>query len=313
MLGRALMLGLAGNKTVEKFVRSNLFASKAASRFVAGERMEETIGPVRALNSQGISVSLDLLGESVKNGKEVSEVVETQLRLFKMIETHHLNANVSLKLSSLGMDIDSEQCYHNVALLLRAAPILDPGDPINSPMFVRIDMEGSDTTQRTIDLFYRLKAENLNNTGLVIQSYLRRSEEDVERLIRDGVRVRLCKGAYKEPEQVAFPEKSDVDASYVKLMKRLMLSGNYPGIATHDEKIILEAKAFAKTENISQDRFEFQMLFGIRRDLQTGLIQEGYRVRCYTPFGDHWYPYFMRRLAERPANAIFILKNLLKP
>ncbi len=313
MLGRGFMLGLAGNKKLETFIRSNPFASKAASRFVAGEKMEDLIAPVRALNSQGISVSLDLLGESVKNEKEVRQVVETHLDLFKMIQANELKANVSLKLSSLGLDIDPEQCYRNVARLLLAAPILDISEPLNSPMFVRIDMEGSDSTQRTLDLFYRLRSEKLYNTGVVIQAYLRRSEEDIERLIGDGVRVRLCKGAYKEPEQVAFPQKSDVDASYVKLMKRLMLRGNYPGIATHDERIIREAKEYAKTEKIAKDRFEFQMLYGIRRDLQTSLIQEGYLVRCYTPFGDHWYPYFMRRLAERPANAIFILKNLLKP
>ena len=313
MLAKAAILGLAQSKGLEGFVRGNRLSAKAARRFIAGEKVEEAVEAVKILNVAGISASLDLLGESVRNSQEVAVVVDTYLRLFEQMSEMGLDANVSLKLTALGLDIDAEKCYRNVTRLLSCAPTPNPKDPLNSPMFVRIDMESSDYTQKTLDLFYRLKSEGFQNTGVVIQSYLRRSEADVQKLIADGVRVRLCKGAYKEPASVAFPNKSDVDANYVSLMKNLMLNGNYPGIATHDEAIITTAKEWAKEKSIASARYEFQMLYGIRRDLQTQLIQEGYRVRCYTPFGDHWYPYLMRRLAERPANVMFILKSLLKP
>ena len=313
MLAKAVLLQLAGSKNLEKLVRGNQLSSKAARRFIAGEGVEEAIAAVKDLNSSGITASLDLLGESVRNAQEVSVVVDTYLKVFEHILKNRLDANVSIKLTALGIDIDAEQCYRNIAHLLSSAPTPNPNDPLNAPLFVRIDMESATHTQATLDLFYRLRSEGFANTGVVIQSYLRRSEADIDRLVSDKVRVRLCKGAYKEPDSLAFPDKSDVDANYVSLMKKLMLEGNYPGLATHDEAIIDEAKRWAKEKNIASDRYEFQMLFGIRRDLQTQLVKEGYRVRCYTPFGDHWYPYLMRRLAERPANVMFILKNLLKP
>ena len=305
MLGRTLLLQMASNKKLESFVRNNGLAVRSASRFVAGESVEAVIEPVKALNAQGISATLDLLGESVQNEQEVAEVLDTYLQLFQNIGAQNLNANVSIKLTALGLDIDPELCYRNMERLLNAA---------GPEQFVRIDMESSDYTQRTLDLFLRLwnSPSQYRNVGVVIQSYLHRSADDVEMLIQLGARVRLCKGAYKEPPTVAFPEKSEVDANYVRLMERLLKDGNYPGIATHDEKIIAATKAYASANSIGSERFEFQMLYGIRRDLQTQLVKDGYRVRVYTPFGTHWYPYMMRRLAERPANLWFVLKNSLR-
>jgi proline dehydrogenase len=305
MIGRTLLLQMAGNKKMESFVRKNGMAVRSASRFVAGETVDAVIAPVQALNAQGISATLDLLGESVKNEQEVAEVLDTYLQLFQNINARNLNANVSIKLTALGLDIDPELCYRNMERLLNAA---------GPDQFVRIDMESSDYTQRTLDLFTRLwnSPSQYRNVGVVIQSYLRRSADDIEMLIEMGARVRLCKGAYKEPETVAFPEKADVDANYIRLMERLLKDGNYPGIATHDENMINATKAYAAANSIGLDRFEFQMLYGIRRDLQTQLVKEGYRMRVYTPFGTHWYPYMMRRLAERPANVWFVLKNALR-
>ncbi len=302
MIGRTLLLQMASNKNLETFVRNNGLAVRSASRFVAGESVTAVIAPVQALNAQGISATLDLLGESVQNEQEVAEVLDTYLQLFQNINAQKLNANVSIKLTALGLDIDPELCFRNMERLLNAA---------GPDQFVRIDMESSAYTQRTLDLFLRLwnSESQYRNVGVVIQSYLKRSADDIEMLIRLGARVRLCKGAYKEPETAAFPDKAEVDANYVRLMERLLKDGNYPGIATHDEKIIDATKAFAAAQSIGLERFEFQMLFGIRRDLQTQLVKDGYRVRVYTPFGTHWYPYMMRRLAERPANVWFVLKN----
>lgn len=305
MLGRTLLLQMASNKKMESFVRNNKVAVRSASRFVAGESVKDIIAPVQALNAQGITATLDLLGESVSNEQEVAEVIDTYLQLFQNIAAEKLKANVSIKLTALGLDIDPELCYRNMERLLNAA---------GPEQFIRIDMESSDYTQRTLDLFVRLwnSPSQYRNVGVVIQSYLRRSADDIEMLNKMGARVRLCKGAYKEPETVAFPEKTEVDANYVRLMQRLLKDGNYPGIATHDEKMIAATKAYAAENSISLDRFEFQMLYGIRRDLQTQLVKEGYRMRVYTPFGTHWYPYMMRRLAERPANLWFVLKNSLR-
>lgn len=305
MIARSVLLQLANSKKVESFVRRNQWSARTARRFVAGETIEEAAEPVRALNALGITASLDLLGESVTNEQEVAVVVDTYLRAFQHIRAENLNANVSIKLTALGLDIDDDLCYRNMVRLLNAA---------GPDQFIRIDMEGTPHTQRTLDLFYRLwnAPEAYRNVGVVIQSYLRRSEADIERLIKDGVRVRLCKGAYKEPPELAFPEKAEVDANYIRLMQRLLLEGNYPGIATHDEAMIAATKQFANENNIAADRYEFQMLFGVRRDLQVQLAKEGYRMRVYTPFGAHWYPYMMRRLAERPANLWFAVKNMFR-
>ncbi len=305
MLARSLLLQLANNKKLESYVRRNQWSARAARRFVAGETIEEAIASVGALNLEGISASLDLLGESVTSREHVVETLDTYLRVFQAIREHSLSCNVSLKLTALGLDIDEELCHRNMARLLAAA---------GPDQFVRIDMESSDYTQRTLDLFSRLwnGPEKYRNVGVVIQSYLRRSADDVENLIGMGARVRLCKGAYNEPETVAFPDKADVDASYIRLMRRLLSSGVYPGIATHDEKMIAATRDWAREQSISSERYEFQMLYGIRRDLQVALVKEGYRMRVYTPFGAYWYPYLMRRLAERPANLAFVLKNILK-
>ncbi len=302
MISRSLLLHMASSKKLESYLKQNRLSAKAASRFVAGETLEETTAPVQALNRDGITVTLDYLGEGVTNELQVAEVIDTHLRLFQHIRSENLEANVSVKLTAIGLDIDHESCYRNIERLVTAA-----GEGI----FVRLDMEGSAYTQTTIDLFYRLWSAGYRNLGVVIQAYLRRSEQDIHRLISDGVRVRLCKGAYKENSDVAFPDKFDVDKNYVRLMKLLLEKGNYPAIATHDPAMIAATKEFAGEHGISQDRYEFQMLYGIRRDLQKELVREGYRVRVYTPFGTHWYPYFMRRLAERPANIWFVLKNML--
>jgi proline dehydrogenase len=305
MLTRSVLLQLANSKKLESFVRRNGWSSRVARRFVAGETIEEAMRAVASLNGLGISASLDLLGESVRNERQVAETVDTYLRLFEAIRAQRLNANVSLKLTALGLDIDEGMCRRNMVRLLSAA---------GPDQFIRIDMESSAYTQRTLDLFASLweGEERFRNIGVVIQSYLRRSAEDVERLIAMGARVRLCKGAYDEPPTVAYPDKADVDANYVRLMRRLLADGVYPGIATHDEDMIAATWAFAKEKNIAPDRYEYQMLYGIRRDLQVGLVREGLRMRVYTPFGTYWYPYLMRRLAERPANMMFVLKNIMK-
>ena len=305
MLARTVLLRMANSKKMESMVRRNGWSAKVARRFVAGETIESVTAPVRALNAQGIPVSLDYLGESVTNVEEVEATVETYLRLFRHIEAETLDANVSLKLTALGLDLDVEMCYRNMQRLLTAA---------GPDQFIRIDMESSAYTQKTLDLFTRLweSPERFRNVGVVIQSYLRRSADDIEKLIAMGARVRLCKGAYNEPPDVAFPDKADVDRNYLCLMERLLENGHYPGIATHDTKIIDATKRFARDHGITPDRFEFQMLYGIRRDLQVQLVKEGYRMRVYTPFGTHWYPYMMRRLAERPANLWFVAKNIFR-
>jgi len=304
MIGRSMLLQMANSKKLEAFVRGNRVSSRSASRFVAGETIQSITGPVRDLNNQGISVSLDHLGESVTTKEEVAETVAIYLSLFRHISADKLNANVSLKLTALGLDIDVQLCYDNMVRILTSA---------GSEQFVRIDMEGSAYTQSTLDLFYRLWRDGGHrNVGVVIQSYLRRSEQDIEDLIAAGARVRLCKGAYKEPDELAFPDKADVDASYIRLMKRLLSDGVYPGIATHDPAMISATREYAASEEIAPDRFEFQMLFGIRRDLQSKLVRDGYGMRVYVPFGTHWYPYLMRRLAERPSNLWFVVKNVLR-
>lgn len=304
MLTRALLLQMASNKKIESFFRHNPRMTALSRKFVAGETLEQVIVPVRELNSQGLAVSLDFLGESVTSEKEVAVVVDSYLRTFQTIRSEGLNANVSIKLTAIGLDLDPDLCYRNMVRLLNAA---------GNDQFIRLDMEGSAYTQRTLDLFYRLwEGETpYRNVGVVIQAYLHRSADDIERLIRSGVRVRLCKGAYKEPASIAYQSREDVDASFVRLMQRLLADGNYPGIATHDGRMIEATKAFARENAIATDRYEFQMLYGVRRDLQLQLRREGFNVRIYTPFGTHWYAYFMRRLAERPANLVFALRSIV--
>ncbi|PYP87255.1 MAG: proline dehydrogenase [Blastocatellia bacterium AA13] len=272
-------------------------------RFVAGEQISDAAEAIRQLNGKGITASFDHLGESIKSEAETRDEVNEYLRVLEAIDKHGLDSNVSVKLTQLGLDIDPDLCIENARKIVERAAI--------SNNFVRIDMEDSTKTEATIHVFERLRRE-MDNVGIVIQSYLYRSAKDVERLLEMGARIRLCKGAYSEPATVAYPRKADVDANYVELMQTLLDSEIYHGIATHDEAMIAATKSYAGKRGISTDRFEFQMLFGIRRDLQEKLIKEGYRVRVYVPYGRFWYPYFMRRLAERPANIGFVLRNMIK-
>ena len=302
---RAVFLWLSEQPRIFRFVRKNRLARKLASRFVAGETIDEAMAAVRDLNASNLSASLDLLGESVLHAEEAQRACRTYLELLERIHGAKANANVSVKLTQMGLDIDEQLCVSNLRAIIGKAKQYDS--------FVRIDMEQSSYTAKTLQLFTDVFHPEFGNAvGVVLQSYLRRTAADVDAMIALRARVRLCKGAYQEPEDVAFPQKSDVDDNYVACMERLLERGNYPGIATHDVKIIDHAKAFAKQQGISAERFEFQMLYGVRRDLQYRLRREGYNMRVYVPFGTHWYPYLMRRLAERPANIAFITANILK-
>ena len=302
---RSALLYLSNQPRVFKFVRNNKLAKSFANRFVAGETLDTALAAVARLNTRRISASLDLLGESVHNEAEARAAGDAYVSMLDRIHERKADANVSVKLTAMGLDISEELC---VAIMHR---ILQRARDYGS--FVRIDMESSEYTQRTLDLFeQRLYPAYRENVGIVLQSYLYRTFADVERAIKLKARVRVCKGAYKEPETVAYPDKTDVDSTYVRCMHELMLKGNYPGIATHDEAIIKEAKRFAKDNKISSDRYEFQMLYGVRRDLQDRLVRDGYRMRVYVPFGTQWYPYLMRRLAERPANVAFLTGNVVK-
>jgi proline dehydrogenase len=302
---RQTLLYLSNQPRVFNFVRHNGLARRFASRFVAGEALPEALSAVRALNAKKITASLDLLGESVRSEWEARAAAREYLLMLDRIQEQNLSANVSVKLTQMGLDVSEELCVAMMHDILTRAR-----DYHN---FVRIDMESSEYTERTLSLFEdRLYPGYRENVGIVLQSYLYRTREDVERAIALRCRVRLCKGAYNEPATVAYPNKKDVDANYVRCMQRLMLEGNYPGLATHDEAIITEAKRFAKEKGIGPERFEFQMLYGVRRDLQEQLVREGYNMRVYIPFGTQWYPYLMRRLAERPANVAFIAGNVMR-
>jgi proline dehydrogenase len=299
------LLWLSERQGIFNFVRRNGLARRAAARFVAGESIETGVEAARELGRRGITASLDLLGESVTDEAEATAARDQYLRMLERMAASGTEVNVSVKLTQMGLDIDEALAVANMTA------ILDQAVSLNG--FVRLDMEGSDYTQRTLD-FYRQKLYDryARHCGVVIQSMLRRSEQDVEDLVALKARVRLCKGAYLEPPELAFPDKADVDRHYVRLMERLLMADVYPGLATHDEAILAHARDFVRRKGISTDRFEFQMLYGVRRDLQESLRQAGYRVRVYIPFGTQWYPYLMRRLAERPANIAFLLGNLVK-
>jgi proline dehydrogenase len=302
---RDTLLYLSNQPRVFRFVRNNRLAKHFANRFVAGETLTEAVDVVRGLNARGISASLDLLGESVSNEREARAARDEYLKILDRIRENRLNANVSVKLTAMGLDIDHELCVAVMQDILSRAQQYET--------FVRIDMEASSYTDITLKMFEeRLYPAYKEHVGVVLQSYLYRTFADVEHMNSLRARVRICKGAYKEPASVAYPEKRDVDAAYVKCMRELMLHGNYPGIATHDPAMVTEAKRWAKEQGIEKDRFEFQMLYGVRRDLQQSLVREGYRMRVYVPFGTQWYPYLMRRLAERPANVAFITGNVIR-
>ncbi|MDQ6770617.1 MAG: proline dehydrogenase family protein [Gemmatimonadota bacterium] len=302
---RSALLYLSGQQQIFRFVRNNRLAKSLANRFVAGETLESALAAVSRLNARRITASLDLLGESVHNEAEARAAGQAYVNMLDRIYERKADANVSVKLTAMGLDVSEDLCVSIMHKILQRAR--------EYRTFVRIDMESSEYTQRTLDLFeQRLYPSYRENVGIVLQSYLYRTFADVEHANLTKARVRICKGAYKEPETVAFPDKKDVDASYVRSMQALMQYGNYPGIATHDEAIIREAKRFAKEHQIPPSHFEFQMLYGVRRDLQDQLVREGYRMRVYVPFGTQWYPYLMRRLAERPANVAFLAGSVFK-
>jgi proline dehydrogenase len=305
---RAFFIALSESKSLRGVAERSAIGQRMSGRFVAGTQVEDALRATEAINRLGAGVSIDNLGENVTNAEEARSSAELYHRLLDQIAELHLDANVSLKLTHMGLDVDEQLARDLVTSLVAKAAAMVPRN------FVRVDMEGSPYTQRTLDFVHELhhKPENRGCVGAVIQAYMHRAESDIEKLLADGIRIRLCKGAYKEPAEIAFQPKSEVDASFVKLMKILMKSGIYNGLATHDERIIEEAKAFATREGVPRDAFEFQMLHGIRRDLQQQLVKDGWRMRVYIPFGTEWYPYLMRRLAERPANALFIAKNLFR-
>lgn len=299
------LLWLSEQQGVFNFVRRNGLARRFASRFVAGETVEQAVEAARQLQKIDMTASLDLLGESVSRSEETTVARDQYIDMMTRLAAGQLEVNVSIKLTQMGFDIDESRCAANMLSIVGLAAKHDG--------FVRIDMESSEYTQRTLDFYFEHIAEELRpHCGVVIQSALRRSTDDVNLLIERRVRVRLCKGAYLEPPSVAFPDKSDVDRTYVEMMERLLADGNYPGIATHDERIIDHARDFVEREGIAPDRYEFQMLYGVRRDLQRSLRAAGHLLRVYVPFGSQWYPYLMRRLAERPANIAFMLGNIVK-
>ncbi|PYT67866.1 MAG: proline dehydrogenase [Acidobacteria bacterium] len=300
---RSALLKLSENEKFGTWVTSNGTTRRMARRFVAGETLEEALAAAQRCNEAGMMVSLDHLGENVASTSDAQRSRDAYLEIFEAIAQERLQANVSCKLTQLGLDINNEFCTGLVLSIVERAASLDN--------FLRIDMEGSAYTQRTVDLVKRIRARN-PAVGTVIQSYLYRSEKDVADLLSRGCRIRLCKGAYKEPEEVAFPKKADVDGNYVRLMQMLISSGFYHAIATHDPRMIGATIRYAAAKGISKDDFEFQMLYGVRADLQRRLVKDGYRLRIYIPFGNEWLAYFMRRLAERPANVGFILRNLFR-
>lgn len=305
---RAFFVNLSENKSLRNFAEHSSIGQRVSSRFVAGTEIADAVRATQAINRAGMTVSIDNLGENVTNPEEARHSAQLYHQILDAIVANQLKANISLKLTHMGLDVDEKLARELVGGLVAKAAAMSP------PAFVRVDMEGSPYTQRTLDFVHELHRMPGygQSVGTVIQAYLKRSESDIEKLLSDGIRIRLCKGAYKEPVEIAFAAKSEVDANYMKLTKMLLKSGLYHGLATHDENMIRQAEAFAKKENISPQSFEFQMLYGIRRDLQQSLVKSGWGVRVYIPFGTEWYPYFMRRLGERPANVFFIARQFFR-
>lgn len=303
MLMRNSILWAANNGALRRYVMQSRLSRPVARRFVAGETAAQALETVAQLNANGAHVTLDYLGENVETAREAAAVRDTYVALLDEIAARNLDCNVSIKLTALGLDVERKTCEDNLRAILQRAQ--------QYGNFVRLDMEGSPYTQITLDIWEQMYGpEAFKNVGIVLQSYLYRTAADVTRANDLHARVRLCKGAYKEPPELAYPEKADVDRNYVEQAQRLMRDGNYPGLATHDNAIIEALKTFARANKIAPHRFEWQMLYGVRRDVQQQLIADGYHVRVYVPFGEAWYPYLMRRMAERPANLLFILKSL---
>ena len=305
MLTRSALIYLSRREGLKEFAAKFAPFRRLTTRFIAGETSDEAVAAIREINARGCSASFDHLNESVSNVEATEAEVREYLHVLELIDEQKINSNVSIKLTQFGLDIDPELAYKNARCVVEEAT--------RRGNFVRVDMEGSNVTQATLDTFRRLRSEfGLNDVGIVLQSYLYRTMDDARALLKTPARIRLCKGAYDEPAAVAYPEKKDVDANYVRVMQLLLSSGTYHGIATHNPKMIDATIDFAQKEGIPKDAFEFQMLYGIRRDLQEQLARDGWGMRVYVPYGKHWYPYFMRRLAERPANIWFVLKNFLK-
>jgi proline dehydrogenase len=300
---RSFLLFLSEREAPKKLLLCSSLGRRLAARFIAGEELEDAVAAVRQLTAAGFTVTLDYLGESVPEARHAEEACQVYLSILDRLVAENLQSHISVKLTQLGLAIDEALARrHLEAIWQRAAQYRN---------FVRIDMEGSAYTDATLRVFRAVGAAR-DVLGIVIQSYLYRSERDVEELLREGARTRLCKGAYKEPPKLAFPRKADVNRNYIKLMEKLLLSGCCHALATHDPRMVAATQAFARAHGIGVDRFEFQMLYGIRRRLQRELLDQGYRVRVYVPYGRQWYPYFMRRLAERPANLLFLLRNLFR-
>ena len=305
MLTRSVLIYLSRHEGLKEFAAHFRLFKKLTTRFVAGETIEEAVAAIRELNAEGCTASFDHLNESVPSPAEAEAEVREYLDILARIDETGIKSNVSIKLTQFGLELDPELAYKNARVVV--------ADAARRGNFVRVDMEASSVTQQTIDIFKRLRAEfGLNDVGIVLQSYLRRTYDDAVDLLKLPARIRICKGAYNEPPEVAFPDKKDVDENYVRVVQLLLSSGIYHGIATHDPKMIAATIDFAARNGIGKESFEFQMLYGVRRDLQRQLAKDGYNMRVYVPYGKHWYPYFMRRLAERPANIWFVLKNLLK-
>lgn len=301
---RSTFMWLAGNQQAEQVVRGSRITRPLIDRFVAGDDLDEALGHVRKIREQGMMVTLDKLGENVSSPAEAQAAADTYLAIIGRLQQEGIDPNISIKLTMLGLDLDEDATWERLqAVVGRAA---------EAGGFVRIDMEGSPYTDQTLALFRRIHDLHPANVGIVLQSMLYRTERDVEEMIERGARVRIVKGAYNEPETVAFPHKSEVDAAYRRQVERLLEAGNYPAIATHDESVIRMARGYAERMGIDKDRFEFQMLYGVRRDLQKQLVDAGYNMRVYVAYGTSWYPYFMRRLAERPANVFFLARNLVR-
>lgn len=303
---RSVFISMSTNRWMRRFGERSRLGRRMSARFVAGMEIEDALRVAERLNAQGMSVTLDSLGESVNSEADAQRAAEIYHDLLNQIALRRLDANISVKLSQMGMEFSPELAERIVGGLTEHCRA--------TGNFLRIDMEGSSLTQATIDLVRRMNArpDSAGHIGVVIQAYLYRSERDIAQLLADGIRIRLCKGAYQEPASIAFPRKADVDTNYILLAGRLLSSPVYHGIATHDEAMIRAVRDYARHNGIAPEHFEFQMLYGVRRDLQRRLVDEGYRMRIYLPFGHEWYPYFMRRLAERPANAFFVLRNLLR-
>lgn len=305
MFTKSALIWLSRHEGLKDFATRFRFFKKLTTRFVAGETIDEVVPFIREINTENCTASFDHLNESVESATEAEREVAEYLNILARIDDTRIRSNVSIKLTQFGLGLDPELAYQNARRVVEEAH--------RRGNFVRVDMEDSKVTQPTIDIFKRLRAEfDLNTVGIVLQSYLYRTLADAQELVKLPARIRICKGAYFEPPEVAFPDKKDVDENYVKVMQVLLGSGVYHGIATHDPKMIDATIDFASREGIGKEKFEFQMLYGIRRDLQRQLARDGFNMRIYVPYGKHWYPYFMRRLAERPANIWFVLKNLAK-